>query len=33
MVTMFPFTEVLFAPGTKFSYSNPGIVYLGRIIE
>src|SRR5690606_15014854 len=33
LVAMFPFTEVLFKPGTKFSYSNPGIVYLGRIIE
>lgn len=33
LVAMFPFTEVLFKPGTKFSYSNPGIIYLGRIIE
>ena len=33
LVAMFPFTEVLFKPGSKFSYSNPGIVYLGRIIE
>ncbi|HMO80785.1 MAG TPA: serine hydrolase domain-containing protein [Pyrinomonadaceae bacterium] len=33
LVAMFPFTEVLFEPGSKFSYSNPGIVYLGRIIE
>ncbi|QYO66876.1 serine hydrolase domain-containing protein [Leptolyngbya sp. 7M] len=33
LVAMFPFTEVLFEPGTKFSYSNPGIIYLGRIIE
>src|SRR5688572_31925538 len=30
---MFPFTEILFKPGTKFSYSNPGIIFLGRIIE
>ncbi len=30
---MFPFTEVIFKPGSKFSYSNPGIIYLGRIIE
>jgi CubicO group peptidase (beta-lactamase class C family) len=33
LVAMFPFTEVLFKPGTKYSYSNPGIIYLGRIIE
>jgi CubicO group peptidase (beta-lactamase class C family) len=33
LVAMFPFTEILFKPGSKFSYSNPGIVFLGRIIE
>ncbi|HTH50769.1 MAG TPA: serine hydrolase domain-containing protein [Pyrinomonadaceae bacterium] len=33
LVAMFPFTEILFKPGTKFSYSNPGIIFLGRIIE
>lgn len=33
LVSMFPFTEVLFEPGRKFSYSNPGIIYLGRLIE
>jgi CubicO group peptidase (beta-lactamase class C family) len=30
---MFPYTEILFKPGSKFSYSNPGIVFLGRVIE
>jgi CubicO group peptidase (beta-lactamase class C family) len=30
---MMPYTEILFAPGSKFSYSNPGIVYLGMTIE
>ena len=30
---MFPYTEVLFAPGSKYSYSNPGLVFLGRVIE
>ena len=25
--------RVLFAPGTKYSYSNPGVIFLGRIIE
>ena len=30
---MFPYTEIEFKPGSKWSYSNPGIVFLGRIIE
>ncbi len=30
---MLPYTEVKFKPGSKFSYSNPGIVYLGQVIE
>lgn len=33
LVAMFPFTEILFKPGGKFSYSNPGIIFLGKIIE
>jgi CubicO group peptidase (beta-lactamase class C family) len=33
VVAMFPFTQILFKPGSKFSYSNPGIIFLGRIIE
>ncbi len=33
LVAMFPYTEVEFAPGSKYSYSNPGIIYLGRVIE
>jgi CubicO group peptidase (beta-lactamase class C family) len=33
LVAMIPYTEVEFAPGSKYSYSNPGIVYLGRVIE
>ncbi len=33
LVAMLPYTEILFKPGTKFSYSNPGIIYLGRLIE
>ena len=33
LVAMFPFTEVLFKPGSRYSYSNPGIIYLGRMIE
>ncbi len=30
---MLPYTQILFRPGTRFSYSNPGIVYLGQVIE
>jgi CubicO group peptidase (beta-lactamase class C family) len=33
LVAMFPFTEILFKPGSRFSYSNPGIIFLGKIIE
>ncbi len=33
LVAMMPYTEILFKPGSKFSYSNPGIIFLGRIIE
>jgi len=33
LAAMLPYTEILFKPGSKFSYSNPAIIYLGRIIE
>jgi CubicO group peptidase (beta-lactamase class C family) len=33
LVAMLPYTQLLFPPGSKYSYSNPGIVFLGRIIE
>ncbi len=33
LVAMLPYTEVLFRPGSRHSYSNLGIVFLGRIIE
>lgn len=33
LVAMLPYTEILFKPGSKYSYSNPGIVYLGQVIE
>jgi CubicO group peptidase (beta-lactamase class C family) len=33
LVAMMPYTAIEFAPGTKYSYSNPGYVYLGRVIE
>jgi CubicO group peptidase (beta-lactamase class C family) len=33
LAAMLPYTEVTFRPGSRFSYSNPGIVYLGQVIE
>ena len=33
IVAMMPYTEILFKPGSKYSYSNPGVVYLGQVIE
>ncbi len=33
LAAMLPYTEILFKPGSRHSYSNPGIVFLGRIIE
>lgn len=33
IVAMLPFTEILFKPGSRYSYSNLGIVFLGQIVE
>ena len=33
LVAMLPYTEIQFKPGSKYSYSNPGVIFLGRIIE
>jgi CubicO group peptidase (beta-lactamase class C family) len=33
VVAMFPYTKILFPPGSKYSYSNPGIIFLGKTIE
>jgi CubicO group peptidase (beta-lactamase class C family) len=33
IVAMMPYTDVQFAPGSKYSYSNPGVIFLGRVIE
>lgn len=30
---MFPYTEIKFEPGSRWRYSNPGVIFLGRIIE
>ena len=33
LVSMMPYTQILFEPGSRYSYSNPAIIFLGRIIE
>jgi CubicO group peptidase (beta-lactamase class C family) len=33
LVAMMPYQEIHFPPGSKYSYSNPGFIYLARIIE
>ncbi len=33
LTAMFPYSEIQFKPGSRWSYSNPGIIFLGRIIE
>ncbi len=33
LVATFPETDILFPPGSRFSYSNLGILFLGRTIE
>jgi CubicO group peptidase (beta-lactamase class C family) len=33
LVAMMPYQELAFSPGTKFQYSNPGFIYLARVIE
>jgi CubicO group peptidase (beta-lactamase class C family) len=33
LVAMFPYTRIEFEPGSRYSYSNPAVIFLGRIIE
>jgi len=33
LVSMMPYQELAFAPGSRFGYSNPGFIYLARVIE
>jgi CubicO group peptidase (beta-lactamase class C family) len=33
LVAMMPYQQLLFRPGSRYSYSNPAFIYLARIIE
>jgi CubicO group peptidase (beta-lactamase class C family) len=33
LVAMMPYQELLFKPGSRYSYSNPAFIYLARVIE
>lgn len=33
LAAMFPYTEILFRPGSKYGYSNPGLIFVGRTVE
>lgn len=33
VAAMLPYTRIEFPPGSKYAYSNPGIIFLGRVIE
>lgn len=33
LVAMMPYQEVAFKPGSRYSYSNPGFIYLARIVQ
>ena len=33
LVSMMPYQEIQFRPGSQYSYSNPAFIYLARIIE
>jgi len=33
VVAMLPYTDVAFRPGTRYSYSNLAVIFLGRIIQ
>lgn len=33
LFAMLPYTQLEFAPGSRYQYSNPGVLFLGRVIE
>ena len=33
LVAMMPYSELVFKPGSRYGYSNPGFIYLARVVE
>ena len=33
LVAMMPYQQLLFKPGSRYGYSNPGFIYLARVVE
>ncbi|MEA3247847.1 MAG: serine hydrolase domain-containing protein [Gemmatimonadota bacterium] len=33
LVAMMPYQQLLFRPGSRYGYSNPGFIYLARVVE
>src|SRR5689334_12825498 len=33
LVAMMPYQQLIFKPGSRYGYSNPGFIYLARVIE
>lgn len=33
LVAMMPYMQLVFAPGSRYGYSNPGFIYLARVVE
>jgi CubicO group peptidase (beta-lactamase class C family) len=33
LVAMMPYQQLVFKPGSRYSYSNPGFIYLAKIVE
>lgn len=33
LAAMMPYSEIAFAPGSRYGYSNPAVIFLGRVVE
>src|SRR4029078_5865735 len=33
LVAMMPYQQLVFKPGSRYGYSNPGFIYLARVVE